>query len=160
MANVFEYLFKIGGNYSEQIVGMTDATGKFTGELYKTHDTVQRFASILASFDYAKTIAQNTAQGLTELSGAGVKLDSQMHDLSAVAGVTGDGLKQIETFARQSAKAFGTDAAVAVKGSHGARGFHLSEKNALRSKLRSNSSESSTRMSLRISDFNLLASSI
>ncbi len=39
-----------------------------------------------------------------------------MHDLSAVAGVTGDGLKQIETFARQSAKAFGTDAAVAVEG--------------------------------------------
>lgn len=39
-----------------------------------------------------------------------------MHDLSAVAGVTGDGLKQIESFARQSAKAFGTDAAVAVEG--------------------------------------------
>lgn len=35
---------------------------------------------------------------------------------SAVAGVTGDGLKQIETFARQSAKAFGTDASVAVEG--------------------------------------------
>lgn len=39
-----------------------------------------------------------------------------MHDLSAVAGVTGDGLKQIEKFARQSAKTFGTDAAVAVEG--------------------------------------------
>lgn len=33
-----------------------------------------------------------------------------------MAGVTGDGLKQIETFARQSAKAFGTDASVAVEG--------------------------------------------
>jgi len=43
-------------------------------------------------------------------------LDSQMHDLSAVAGVAGEGLKQIEGFARQSAKAFGTDAAVAVEG--------------------------------------------
>ena len=39
-----------------------------------------------------------------------------MHDLSAVAGVAGEGLKQIEGFARQSAKAFGTDAAVAVEG--------------------------------------------
>ena len=36
-----------------------------------------------------------------------------MHDLSAVAGVTGDSLKQIEGFARQSAKTFGTDASVA-----------------------------------------------
>ena len=38
-----------------------------------------------------------------------------MHDLSAVAGLTGDGLKEIETFARESAKAFGTDAGVAVE---------------------------------------------
>ena len=68
------------------------------------------------TFDYAKNVAQSLAQGFTELSSAGIKLDSQMHDLSAVAGVTGDGLKQIETFARQSAKAFGTDAAVAVEG--------------------------------------------
>uniref|UniRef100_UPI0025A9E884 phage tail tape measure protein n=1 Tax=uncultured Duncaniella sp. TaxID=2768039 RepID=UPI0025A9E884 len=63
-----------------------------------------------------KNIAQSIADGFKQLSSAGVTLDSQMHDLSAVAGVTGDGLKQIETFARQSAKAFGTDAAVAVEG--------------------------------------------
>lgn len=59
---------------------------------------------------------QNVADGFNQLSGAGIKLDSQMHDLSAVAGVAGDGLEQIEGFARQSAKAFGTDAAVAVEG--------------------------------------------
>lgn len=45
-----------------------------------------------------------------------VDLDSQMHDLSAVAGVTGEGLKTIEGYARSSAKAFGTDAGVAVQG--------------------------------------------
>ena len=39
-----------------------------------------------------------------------------MHDLSAVAGVVGDDLKTIEDYARESAKAFGTDAAVAVEG--------------------------------------------
>ena len=116
MANVFEYLFKIGGNFKEKITGMTDATGKFTGEVEKSHDKVQRWASLLATFDYAKNLTVSTAEGFTELSNAGVTLDSQMHDLSAVAGVTGDGLKQIETFARQSAKAFGTDAAVAVEG--------------------------------------------
>lgn len=33
-----------------------------------------------------------------------------MHDLSAVAGVTGDTLKEIEGYARESAKAFGDDA--------------------------------------------------
>ena len=39
-----------------------------------------------------------------QLSGAGIKLDSQMHNLSAVVGVTGEGLKQIEGFARESGK--------------------------------------------------------
>lgn len=39
-----------------------------------------------------------------------------MHDLSAVVVVTGETLKQIDGFARNSAKAFGTDASVAVEG--------------------------------------------
>lgn len=39
-----------------------------------------------------------------------------MHDLSAIAGVTGNALQEIEGVARESAKAFGTDAAVAVEG--------------------------------------------
>ena len=116
MASVFDYIFKIGGNFKEKITGMTDATGKFTGEIERSHDKIQRWASLLASFDYAKNLTVSVAEGFNQLSNAGVKLDSQMHDLSAVAGVTGDGLKQIETFARQSAKAFGTDASVAVEG--------------------------------------------
>ena len=95
---------------------MTDATGQFTGERERSQDRLQGWASLLATFDYAKNITQGIASGFSELSGAGITLDSQMHDLSAVAGVTGDGLKQIETFARQSAKTFSTDAAVAVEG--------------------------------------------
>lgn len=70
----------------------------------------------LAGFSYFKDVVENVTSGLSELGQAGIKLDSQMHDLSAVAGVTGDGLKQIEKFARESAKAFGTDASVAVEG--------------------------------------------
>ena len=50
------------------------------------------------------------------MSEAGITLDSQMHDLSAVAGVAGDELKKIEGYARESAKAFGTDAGTAVEG--------------------------------------------
>ena len=95
---------------------MTDATGRFTGEVEKSRDKVQHWASVLASFDYAKNLTVSATEGINALSGAGITLDSQMHDLSAVAGVAGEELKQIETFARQSALAFGTDAAVAVEG--------------------------------------------
>lgn len=116
MASVFDYIFNIGGNFTAQISGMSAAAGNFTAQAEVAESRGRSLAGTLASFSYIKDIAQNVADGFSQLSSAGVTLDSQMHDLSAVAGVTGDGLKQIETFARQSAKAFGTDAAVAVEG--------------------------------------------
>lgn len=116
MASVFDYIFRIGGNFSAQISGMSAATGAFSAEVGGAQNAVQSFTAACMTFDYAKNVAQSMAQGFAELSSAGIKLDSGMHDLSAVAGVTGDGLKQIERFARQSAKAFGTDASVAVEG--------------------------------------------
>lgn len=116
MASVFDYIFKIGGNFTAQINGMSAAAGNFTAQAEIAESRGRSLASTLASFSYIKDIAQNVATGFDNLSISGKKLDSQMHDLSAVAGVTGDSLKQIEGFARQSAKAFGTDASVAVEG--------------------------------------------
>ena len=81
MASVFDYIFNIGGNYTATINGMSTATGEFQ-----------------AKVDGAQ-------------SASGISLDSQMHDLSAVAGVTDETLAQIETFARESAKAFGPSTA-------------------------------------------------
>lgn len=116
MANVFDYIFNIGGNFTAQINGMSAAAGQFSAQAEIAENRGRSLTSALATFSYLKDVAQNAADGITALSDAGVRLDSQMHDLSAVAGVTGDGLKQIEKFARESAKTFGTDASVAVEG--------------------------------------------
>lgn len=116
MASVFDYIFNIGGNFTAQMQGMSAAAGTFGGQAEVAESKGRKLASTLASLSYIKDIAQNVADGFNSLTTAGVSLDRQMHDLSAVAGVTGDGLKQIEGFARQSAKAFGTDASVAVEG--------------------------------------------
>ncbi len=116
MASVFDYIFNIGGNFTAQISGMSAAAGNFSAQAEVAQSQTMSLTSALATFSYLKDVFQNVADGVSQLSSAGIKLDSQMHDLSAVAGVTGDGLKQIETFARQSAKAFGTDASVAVEG--------------------------------------------
>lgn len=116
MASVFDYIFNIGGNFTAQISGMSAAAGNFSAQAEVAQSRTMSLTSALATFSYLKDVFQNVADGVSQLSSAGIKLDSQMHDLSAVAGVTGEGLKQIETFARQSAKAFGTDASVAVEG--------------------------------------------
>ena len=116
MANVFDYIFHVGGNFTAQINGMSEAAGNFSAQAEVAESRGRSFAAALATFSYLKDVAQNIAGGFSALTESGVRLDSQMHDLSAVAGVTGEGLKQIETFARESAKAFGTDASVAVEG--------------------------------------------
>ena len=112
----FDYLFNIGGNYSATINGITEATGRFSASVEGAQGKVTRFAQGLAVLDLASNYAEklsNTISGFTE---AGVSLDRQMHDLSAVAGVTGKTLSEIEGYARSSAKVFGTDASTAVGG--------------------------------------------
>ena len=75
-----------------------------------------QLAQKLATFDLACGYVERLASTFEGLSSSGITLDRQMHDLSAVAGVTGKALDEIECYARESAKTFGTDAAVAVEG--------------------------------------------
>lgn len=116
MASVFDYIFNIGGNYTATINGMSTATGDFTAKVDGAQNAVGKITTVLAGIDLVKNAIEGLNQATETLSGSGIRLDSQMHDLSAVAGVTGETLKQIEGFARDSAKAFGTDASVAVEG--------------------------------------------
>ena len=106
MANVFSYLFTLKGDFLEKMQGMSKATSGFTDKM----------GAAMAKCDLLTSNLKNITQGISDLSRSGVSLDSQMHDLSAVAGVVGDDLKLIEGYARESAKAFGTDASEAVTG--------------------------------------------
>lgn len=113
---LFDYIFNIGGNYTATINGMTEATGDFSAKVESAQGGVSKLSSMLAGLDLVRNAFENANTGLQALSSSGITLDSQMHDLSAVAGVVGDDLKDIEGYARESAKAFGTDAGVAVEG--------------------------------------------
>lgn len=116
MATVFDYIFNVGGNFKATVSGMTETTGEFTAAVEGTQSKVGQLVQKLATLDLATGYVERLSNTMSGLSQSGIALDSQMHDLSAVAGVTGEGLKQIEGFARESAKAFGTDASVAVEG--------------------------------------------
>lgn len=113
---LFDYIFNIGGNYTATINGMTEATGDFSAKVESAQGGVSKLSSMLAGLDLVRNAFETANTGLQALSSSGITLDSQMHDLSAVAGVVGDDLKVIEGYARESAKAFGTDAGVAVEG--------------------------------------------
>lgn len=112
----FEYLFNINGNFETAINGMTQATGKFNASVNSAQGIVEKLSAHLARLGVFTESVKNVTEGIQAVSQSGITLDSQMHDLSAVAGVTGAKLKEIESYARESAKAFGTDASVAVEG--------------------------------------------
>lgn len=112
----FDYIFNVGGNYTATISGMTEATGLFKANVEATQTKLGKVTQLLAVFDLGKNAIEGINNAVGSLLDSSISFDRQMHDLSAVAGVTGDMLKQIEGYARDSAKAFGIDASQAVEG--------------------------------------------
>ncbi len=112
----FDYQFNVGGNFTATVDGMAESAGRFNAAVEGTHSWLGKLGQTLAVWDLASNYVSKFNDTLGTLSASGISLDRQMHDLSAVAGVTGDGLKQIEGYARDSAKAFGIDASQAVEG--------------------------------------------
>ena len=112
----FNYQFNVNGDFTSKMSQMNEAVGEFSAKVENAQGWVVSMAQKMAAFELASGYVERLASTFEGLASSGVKLDSQMHDLSAVAGVTGDSLKEIEGYARQSAKAFGTDASVAVEG--------------------------------------------
>lgn len=112
----FDYQFNVGGNFTATMDGMAESTGRFNAAVEGTHSWLGKLGQTLAVWDLASNYVSKFNDTLGSLSSSGISLDRQMHDLSAVAGVTGDSLKQIEGYARSSTKAFGIDASQAVEG--------------------------------------------
>ncbi|GEM55240.1 phage tail tape measure protein [Flavobacterium branchiophilum NBRC 15030 = ATCC 35035] len=75
-------------------------TTKVFGDCYKA----------LLAVDLASQGIAQLSQMLDGVIAPGIALNTQMADLSAITGLTGAGLKEIEKAARDSAKTFGTDA--------------------------------------------------
>lgn len=113
---IFDYLFCIAGDFSAKMEGMIESTGEFNAKITSSTGLITKMCSYAAEINVMREGFESVASSCNELSQSGIALDSQMHDLSAVAGVTGEKLEQIEGYARASAKAFGTDAGVAVEG--------------------------------------------
>jgi TP901 family phage tail tape measure protein len=112
----FDYRFDVSGDFYGRMSEMNQAVGQFSMNVETAQSWVEKLSQKMAAFELASGYVERLANTFQGLAASGVTLDSQMHDLSAVAGVTGDALKEIEGYARESAKAFGTDAGVAVEG--------------------------------------------
>lgn len=116
MASVINYIFNISGNFASNIDIMVNQTEQLSKSVNKATGFMDKLGQKAMGFAALADVVQNTNEAISTICESGIALDSQMHDLSAVAGVVGDELKKIERYARESAKAFGTDASTAVEG--------------------------------------------
>lgn len=98
--------------------------GGIIGKIDTLTETVGKADAKLANFTNKTFFVSLLQESIQKLGASfqsaiqpGIALDASLKDLSAIAGVTGAGLKAIEMSARASAKTFGTDAAGAVAAS-------------------------------------------
>ncbi|MCO5290518.1 MAG: phage tail tape measure protein [Chitinophagaceae bacterium] len=90
-------------NVEKGVFKMDNVFNKTVNSIQKKINTIQ-FSSILDQVD-------RVSVGIENLSRPGAVLASSMADVSAMTGITGGQLKEIEGYARANAKVFGGDAA-------------------------------------------------
>lgn len=124
MNNVFNYIFKITSDAQKVTAGMDKLNATVdkiqTGTVNMDATFKKSFASMQSSINTIKLSSildqvDRVANGLNTLNKPGIDLSTNMYDLQAITGVAGDKLKEIEGYARQSAKTFGGSAADGVE---------------------------------------------
>ena len=109
------YLFNIGGDFTVQMESLNKATGEFTAKVSSAQKGLQSFVGLVLQIETLSSGFQRVSESLSGIIAPGVALNTSLTDLQAITGVTGEGLQQIEGYARETAKAFGIDAAGAVE---------------------------------------------
>lgn len=111
----FNYIFNITDNASSTL---NDINAHLTQVSQSASNAVSSFSVFEKTVIFAKNFANvimGVANAISCTLEPAIALDSSLKDLSAITGETGEGLKLIEKYARQSARTFGGSAAQAVE---------------------------------------------
>ncbi|AOW08747.1 phage tail tape measure protein [Flavobacterium gilvum] len=87
---------------------------KFSNNVLGSIDKVQKRLNAVNMNAFIQNVSA-AADGINSMNDPGMKLSSSLAELKAITGVTGNGLKEIEGYARQNAKTFGGSAADGVE---------------------------------------------
>lgn len=112
---VFVALFKNMDILQAEITQINQTLNGFSENTTKAIEGVSKTVKestnlFIVNFNALIDFADRTATSLSSLSSPGIALEKNLAELSAITGVTGEGLKAIEMAARDTAKTFGTSA--------------------------------------------------
>lgn len=109
------YNINVGGNAQSAVQGIVDSTSGMNAAMSKSTNIFAGFRGSLVFFQQATQFIQGFSDTIDNAIQPGVKLNASLQDLSAITNVVGEGLKEIEGYARDNAQTFGLDAAQAVE---------------------------------------------
>lgn len=112
------YVYTVSLDAGQVSVGLSSMQSKMqtatkaAAGLREAFDKIGRAAF---TFDNISSSIDRLTRSFADMAEPGLQLNAAMHSLSAVSGVTGKNLQQIEGYARQAAKTFGGSAADSVE---------------------------------------------
>ena len=110
MSNTLSYIIQINSNFDKVNANFD----KFSNNVNAGVDRIQKKFNSVSLNAMIQNI-NSAADGLNSLNDPGMKLSTNMYDLQAITGVTGQKLKEIEGYARQNAKTFGGEASASAE---------------------------------------------
>ena len=107
--------FNISGNATDTTINIAKNIANVSKEAKEAASSLKDVGERLFAFQQITQTIKSFRDVFSSVIQPGVALNSSLADLSAIAGITGDKLKEIEGYARDTAKTFGTDAASSVE---------------------------------------------
>lgn len=114
MSNTLKYSIEFDSNLKEAFHDI-DESIKGTTSGIKDLDKQVKSLVIFETFNQVTDTLERTKASIDSMITPGAALNHNMAELSAITGVTGDKLKEIEANARNTSKAFGIDSAQQVE---------------------------------------------
>lgn len=105
MSNTLSYMIQINSNVDKANASFN----KFSNNVQKEVDKIQKKLNSVSMNAFIQNVSA-AADGIASMNAPGMKLSTNMYDLQAITGVTGEKLKEIEGYARENAKTFGGQA--------------------------------------------------
>lgn len=115
MSNAIEYTIRFDSNGNAVFDQINSGATKLQKNISRTQSICEKFGAFYLKLDAIKSAINGVAQGFDTVMKPGMELSTSMADLSAITGVTGDKLSEIEGYAREAAKTFGGSAAKGVE---------------------------------------------
>lgn len=110
MSQTLSYIIQINSNFDKS----NAAFNKFSTNVLTGVEKIQRRLNSVSMNAFIQNM-NAAADGISSLNDPGMKLSSSLAELKAITGIAGKGLKEIEGYARESAKTFGGSAADGVE---------------------------------------------